>query len=189
MSKRYGGGLPFHERLARATTEERAVAAFLEERGRRCTLFSNLPPSPRGGPRLHTLDAEHVAPDLLIVHPRSGRSALLDVKARANWTWHRASRCWQTGAELEYLHSYLGAEAAIGLRCWIAFLFASPTFDADAPAPAPDGLFAARCRDLDASVDHVHAVGRQTMAYWPITTLCRIASAAAVRAAAARRGV
>lgn len=189
MFPRYGGRQPFPERLARADVAERAVAAWFEERGRCATLYSAQPPSAAGGPRLVTLDGEHVAPDLLIVRPRDGRATLIDVKERHRWTWHHRSAEWVTGFAANYLEDYGKAGVASGLPVWIGFLFHLKTSDPNAASPAPDGLFVGRLDRLVEHIHHEHDTGREVICYWPLRAFCRIASAADVAASAGRRGI
>jgi hypothetical protein len=121
---RFCGTTPSAERWARAAAQER---------GRRCTVFSDLLCGSEGGPRLHILDGQHIAPDLLAVRPRSGHGVLVELQWCALCTWQSAFQRADHGADFK-------AHVADGLRCWIAFLFARPTSDRDAPEAASDGF-------------------------------------------------
>jgi hypothetical protein len=165
--RRYGGHGTFDERNADGAVAERAVARWLEAHGRRVTILAHVPPGQRGAPMLHGLEGSVVAPDLLAVHPRTGRGLLVEVKAKSCGSWHHLTKCWTSGITAKELDRYQEAEKRTGLQCWLAIVQAGKGDRVVPKAPPPPaGLLVAPVKGLEAHANHSFGRGDDARIYW-----------------------
>ena len=130
------------------------------------------------GPRLFGPNGEHIAPDMLVFP----EIEWIEAKHKNVFTWHRKTKRWVTGIDLNHYRGYQETQRESGRRVWLLFLHRSSRPDdrdlkVDCPTECPVGLFGGSLDYLMRHENHSHPNwGRHGMVYWAVTTLRLLAS-------------
>lgn len=172
--------VPFAEKLERGRLAESKIARWLRLRGWTVIPVYEVEMGAGKGPQVFTPTEELIAADLLVWKDRKFR--FIEAKNKSVFTWHRKTKNWQTGIDLDYYEHYLRVSEHFGLDVWLIFLHDSAVPSASdlsygCPALCPTGLFGESIHALKASGRKDYGWGRAGMIYWnqgALRLICRV---------------
>ena len=169
----------FEKSLRRGRIAEGEIARWLRERGNNVMPVYEIEIGHGKGPQFYTSDSSMAAPDLLVI----GKNTLwLEAKTKTVFTWHRISKQWVTGIDLNHYEDYKQVQEYSGWPVWLLFRHESATPDKrdlehGCPAQCPIGLFGNELSYLEQHENHRHKNwGRHGMVYWADKHLKRLAN-------------
>ena len=125
------------------------------------------------GPRF--FPSEHsplVAPDMLTF--ANGEVIWIEAKHKTAFTWHRKTKRFVTGIDLNHYRDYLRIQEIVEQPVWLLFLHKGGQAK-DSP-PSPSGLYGNSLGYLKNHENHRHQNhGRYGMVYWAIHDLRKLA--------------
>jgi len=169
--------MTFQQMLTFGKTGEGIIAQWLRRKG-----YSILPvyENEQGqykGPALYAVNAELIAPDMLVFKP-TGKTIWVEAKTKSAFAYHRISGSWTTGIDLRNYADYLRVQAVSPWPVWLLFLQLAGQAK-DSPPGCPTGLFGNSLDYLSKHEHHRHSNwGRSGMVYWQHTALRKIANLA-----------
>lgn len=172
------------------TMGEGPIACWLMEKGSSILPVYEKQIDTGKGPQLFTASDSYAAPDLLAFTPKGG-PIFVESKYKSVFTWHRISRSWTTGIDLNHYEHYQQVQAKTGLPVWLLFFHQDSTPDNKdlrwrCPDECPIGLFGNELSKLTKCVNHTSLPkdvnrdgflghGRHGMVYWSESSLIKIA--------------
>jgi hypothetical protein len=166
----------FAQKLAEGKVGESVIATWLRQRhGYHILPVYEVSSGQFKGPALYTQDGRGlIAPDLLAVKANSVR--WIEAKNKGAFTWHRLTRQWVTGINLEHYRDYLEIARISPWPVYLLFL-QGPGTAKDSPDGCPTGLFGGEILSLSTREHHRSARwGSSGMVYWAHGALRRLAS-------------
>lgn len=160
---------------------ETVITRWLQSHGASVTDAEHIPPHtfpgctvhPSGhmkGPHLIHENLRLVLPDLLVFF--NGGWKWVEAKHKTCFGWHRKTRQWTTGIDLNHYQEYLHITRVTGLPVYLMFYHPRAQPDArdiaaGCPPESPVGLFGGLLSELQLKEDHRHENhGRSGMVYW-----------------------
>lgn len=166
--------MTFQQMLQMGKTGEGIIAQWMKRQG-----FNVLPVYEKEqgeykGPALYTVDAQLIAPDMLVFQP-GGKTIWVEAKTKSAFTQHHITGHWVTGIDLRNYEDYLRVQDVSPWPIWLLFLHLEGQAKGS-PTGCPTGLFGNSLRYLSQHEHHRHKNGgRGGMVYWQDTTLRKIA--------------
>lgn len=177
----------FAESLAVGQLGESKIARYLISRGNSVLPVYEKEIDTGKGPRFFTPRGQVVAPDMLVI----GTSIVwVEAKHKTVFSWHRLTRRWVTGIDLNHYEEYQRVASISRRPVWLLFLHREAHPDArdiagGCPPYCPVGLFGGSLSTLVRTENHRHrGWGRHGMVYWAERSLKMIASIQEIEAAA-----
>lgn len=169
----------FSESLAIGQLGESKIARYLISRGNSVVPVYEKEIDTGKGPRFFTPKGQVVAPDMLVL----GTSIVwVEAKHKSVFSWHRITRRWVTGIDLNHYEEYQRVARISRRPVWLLFLHRESRPDPrdvalGCPTSCPVGLFAGNLAALVRKENHRHSGwGRHGMVYWAESTLKLIAT-------------
>lgn len=158
----------FSQSLERGQLGESVIARWLISRGNMVLPVYEKEIDTGKGPRLFTGEGQLVAPDMLVLP----NYRFIEAKHKNVFTWHRKTRKWVTGVDLNHYHDYQQVQLRTRTDVWLLFLHRSDQPDHrdleyGCPRNCPVGLFGQSLNFLIRNENHRHENwGRHGMVYW-----------------------
>lgn len=165
--------MTFQKMLAMGKTGEGIIAQWMKRQGYNVLPVYEKEQGDYKGPALYAVDAQLIAPDMLVFQP-SGKTVWIEAKTKSAFTLHRKSGHWVTGIDYRHYCDYLQVQAVSPWPVWLLFLH----FDGqakDSPAGCPTGLFGNKLTILQRNEHHRYPEDNPKMVYWKDTALRKIA--------------
>lgn len=128
------------------------------------------------GPRFFTPRGQFAAPDMFVLPA----ACWVEGKHKSVFTWHRITKRWCTGIDLNHYKDYQQTQEISARPVWVLFLHRLSTpaqcdLRHGCPSTCPTGLFGASLKHLVANESHRHANGsRHGMVYWAVESLTKL---------------
>lgn len=164
--------MTFSDQLEFGKAAESAIARWLIRRG--CSVLPVYEKiiSDGKGPQLFTATGNLVAPDLFVFTQKS--ACWIEAKHKTAFTWHRITRRFVTGIDLNHYSDYCKISESVNFPVWLMFLHRGG--QAKDSEPSPSGLFGESLNFLMTVENHRHTNhGRHGMVYWDIDRLRKFA--------------
>ncbi len=166
----------FTGKLEYGKAGESRIAAYFKRKGYSVLPVYEKEMTERKGPTLFAFDGTQViAPDMLVF---SGEKCFwVEAKRKSAFTWHRISRQWVTGIDINHYENYLRiADGLSPWPVWLLFLHESGRAkDTPEGMSSPTGLFGNDLLVLRECENHRHENwGRHGMVYWARKSLKHI---------------
>lgn len=168
----------FRSSLERGQLGESVIAKWCMSRGNGVLPVYEKEIDTGKGPRFFTSKGQFVAPDMFLIPSMHW----VEAKHKTVFTWHRISKQWCTGIDLNHYEGYQKTQETSTRPVWLLFLHRSKKpaqrdLDAGCPAECPTGLFGESLDRLKNNESHRHMNwGRHGMVYWAVGSLRLLAS-------------
>lgn len=163
----------FDRSLARGQLGESIIAKWMRARGNSVLPVYEKEIDTGKGPRFFTPEGQRVAPDMFVMPAMQW----VEAKHKTVFSWHRNSRKWCTGIDLNHYAEYHQVEKISRRPVWLFFLHRVDRPDerdirAGCPAKCPTGLFGNSLSYLERHENHRHNNwGKHGMVYWAVDAL------------------
>ncbi len=167
--------MSFEVQLKTGMLGEGEISRWFMQRGWSVLPAYEIEQSHGKGPRLFQSSGQLISPDLLVFKEES--VYWVEAKTKSSFTWHRASRTWQTGIDRRHWLHYVEVERRTPFPVWILFLhrFGQSAKDTPDGMISPHGLFGNTVEYLLPNIHHEHANhGPSGMVYWTVDSLKKI---------------
>lgn len=168
----------FAQHLATGQLGESKIAQWCRSRGNSVLPVYEKEIDTGKGPRLFAPQGQLVAPDMFVLPSMHW----IEAKHKTVFSWHRISRSWLTGIDLNHYRDYLKVQEISTRPVWLLFLHREATphgrdIEGGCPRTCPVGLFGGSLTYLQKNEHHRHTNwGRHGMVYWAAGTLTLLAT-------------
>lgn len=170
--------MSFKQSLEVGKIGESYIAKWLQKRGFHVLPVYEKEISENKGPTLFMASGvQRIAPDMLVF--KTDKTLWVEAKRKSSFTWHRNSKCWNTGIDLRHYKDYVKVQDEHAeWDMWLLFLHGDKEQARDTPDDmmSPSGLFGQTIKHLRNNVHHKSSRwGSSGMVYWDHDKLIKLA--------------